>query len=163
MPRSVPSGLLAQVAGRAGRGPKGGRVVIQTANPAHYALTMAAGHDTEGFLHLLLEERQAPPYPPLAALVNVVVSPGRWTPRWPMARQRWPTGARAWWRIRALPVSVLGPAPCALGRIKARWRWHLVLRGESDALGRIVRYATGRLPTPDGTRVVLDRDPVSLL
>ena len=34
---------------------------------------------------------------------------------------------------------------------------------ESDALGRIVRYATGRLPTPDGTRVVLDRDPVSLL
>ena len=41
--------LLAQVAGRAGRGPKGGRVVVQTRNPDHYALVAAARHDAEGF------------------------------------------------------------------------------------------------------------------
>lgn len=73
----------------------------------------------------------------------------------------------AWCRdlveAQQLPVGVLGPAPCALGRIQSRWRWHVVLRGESDALGRIVRYATGRLPVPAGTRVTLDRDPVTLL
>ena len=101
--------------------------MIQTANPAHYALTMAARHDTEGFLHLLLEERQAPPYPPLAALVNVVVSGEVDTQVADGAAE-----VAAWCtrlvEHQALPVSVLGPAPCALGRIKARWRWHLVAR-----------------------------------
>ncbi|MFN8645314.1 MAG: primosomal protein N' [Gemmatimonadales bacterium] len=154
--------LLAQVAGRAGRGPKGGRVVVQTANPTHYALTMASRHDTEGFLRLLLEERQSPPYPPLASLVNVVVSGEVDTTVADGAAT-----VAAWCQrlveSQALAVDVLGPAPCALGRIKGRWRWHLVLRGEADALGRIVRYASGRVPTPAGTRVVLDRDPVSLL
>jgi primosomal protein N' (replication factor Y) len=60
-------------------------------------------------------------------------------------------------------VEVLGPAPAAIARIKGRWRWHVVLRGESEPLGRIVRYATDRLPETPGTRVVIDRDPVSLL
>ena len=48
--------LLAQVAGRAGRGPKGGRVLVQTRHPAHHALVWAARHDTEGFL---AQERRA--------------------------------------------------------------------------------------------------------
>ena len=47
--------LLAQVAGRAGRGPKGGRVLVQTRHPTHHALVCAAQHDTEGFLR---QERQ---------------------------------------------------------------------------------------------------------
>jgi hypothetical protein len=40
-----------------------------------------------------------------------------------------------------LPISVLGPAPCPLVRIKDRWRWHVLLKGPSEALGRVVRYA----------------------
>ena len=66
--------LLAQVAGRAGRGPKGGRVLVQTRHPLHHALVWAARHDAEGFLREELELRRAPPYPPELHLVNLVVS-----------------------------------------------------------------------------------------
>jgi primosomal protein N' len=57
---------------------------------------------------------------------------------------------------------LLGPAPCALTRIKARWRWHVLLKGAVEEIGRVVRYAAPRLEGR-GARVVLDRDPVSLL
>ena len=66
--------LLAQVAGRAGRGPRGGRVLVQTRNPRHPALVHAAGHDTEGFLAEELRARQWPAYPPTVALANLVAS-----------------------------------------------------------------------------------------
>jgi primosomal protein N' len=48
-------------------------------------------------------------------------------------------------------------------RIKDRWRWHVLLKGPSEALGRVVRYAARRLKREGSTRVVIDRDPVSLL
>src|ERR671913_37694 len=63
----------------------------------------------------------------------------------------------------ALPIGVLGPAPCPLVRIKDRWRWHVLLRGPSPVLGRIVRYGARRLRREGNTRIVIDRDPVSLL
>ena len=60
-------------------------------------------------------------------------------------------------------MTLLGPAPCPLARIKDRWRWHVLLKGPSEALGRIVRYAARRLPRGGDVRVVIDRDPVALL
>jgi len=62
-----------------------------------------------------------------------------------------------------LALTVLGPAPCPLARIKGRWRWHVALKGDGGVLGRVVRYATTRLPGDRETRVTIDRDPVSLL
>jgi primosomal protein N' (replication factor Y) len=154
--------LLAQVAGRAGRGPKGGRVLIQTRHPAHHALISAAQHDTEGFLRQERELRKLPPYPPLTFLVNLLIS-GPHEPE--VSRQ---AAALADWctalvERHALPIAVLGPAPCPLVRIKDRWRWHVLLKGPSEALGRVVRYASKRLKREGNTRLVIDRDPVSLL
>jgi primosomal protein N' (replication factor Y) len=154
--------LLAQVAGRAGRGPKGGRVLVQTRHPAHHALVWAARHDTEGFLREERTLRESPPYPPATALVNLLVS----------GASEQQVGNRAaelaeWCEALLakydLPVTLLGPAPCPLARIKDRWRWHVLLKGPSEALGRIVRYAAQRLPRAGDVRVVIDRDPVSLL
>jgi primosomal protein N' (replication factor Y) len=154
--------LLAQVAGRAGRGPKGGRVLIQTRRPAHHALVWSARHDTESFLREERALRESPPYPPAAALVNLLVS----------GTDERAVGARAaevaeWCGALLarydLPVTLLGPAPCPLARIKDRWRWHVLLKGQSEALGRIVRYAAQRLTRAGDVRVVIDRDPVSLL
>ena len=154
--------LLAQVAGRAGRGPKGGRVVVQTRHPSHHALVWAARHDAEGFLQEELRLRRSPPYPPELHLVNLIVS----------GEGESDTADRAaevadWCNTlvsrHGLPVTVLGPAPCPLARIKDRWRWHVLLKGQSAVLGRIVRYAARRLAGPGKTRVVIDRDPVSLL
>ena len=154
--------LLAQVAGRAGRGPKGGRVLVQTRHPTHHALVRAAHHDAEGFLEEERGLRELPPYPPMVSLVNLICS----GPHEREVSRR--TAALADWctslvRKHQLPITVLGPAPCPLVRIKERWRWHVVLKGPSEALGRVVRYAAQRLERGGKTRVVIDRDPVSLL
>jgi primosomal protein N' (replication factor Y) (superfamily II helicase) len=154
--------LLAQVAGRAGRGPKGGRVLVQTRHPTHHALVRAGEHDSEGFLREERELRVAPPYPPATSLVNLVCSG-------PDEREVSRRAARlgdwcnALIQRYGLPITVLGPAPCPLVRIKDRWRWHVLLKGPSKSLGGMVRYAARRLKREGKTRVVIDRDPVSLL
>jgi primosomal protein N' (replication factor Y) (superfamily II helicase) len=154
--------LLAQVAGRAGRGPKGGKVLVQTRSPEHPALRFAARHDTEGFLAHEAKERKSPPYPPETTLLNVVVS---------AEREQEATDAAlevAGWLEKLiakqqLPLTLLGPAPCPLTRIKARWRWHVLVKGPVEEIGRLVRYAAPRLEGRGKARVVLDRDPLSLL
>jgi primosomal protein N' (replication factor Y) len=154
--------LLAQVAGRAGRGPKGGRVVVQTRHPLHHALVRAAKHDAEGFLHEERELRRAPAYPPELYLVNLIVS-GESEPDTASRAAEVADWCNTLVARHELPVMVLGPAPCPLARIKDRWRWHVLLKGPSVVLGRIVRYAARRLPREGKTRVVIDRDPMSLL
>jgi primosomal protein N' (replication factor Y) len=154
--------LLAQVAGRAGRGPKGGRVLVQTRSPEHPALKFAAGHDTEGFLAHEAEQRKSPPYPPETSLLNVIVSAEQEARATDEA-----LGVADWLEkliaTQGLPLTLLGPAPCPLTRIKARWRWHLLVKGPVEEIGRVVRYAAPRLEGQGKARVVLDRDPVSLL
>jgi primosomal protein N' (replication factor Y) len=154
--------LLAQVAGRAGRGPRGGRVLVQTRNPRHPALTFAARHDTEGFLADERRLREWPPYPPAVALANIVASG---LDEQAVARR---AAELADWFQRliarhTLQLEVLGPAPCALARIKDRWRWHVMVRGEARGLGRVVRYAARRIPRRRDVRVIIDRDPSSVL
>jgi primosomal protein N' (replication factor Y) len=158
--------LVAQVAGRAGRGPKGGRVLVQTHSPHHYALQAAAAHDYRAFADQELAARRSPPYPPHVGLVNAVVSGSD--------EQTVAAAAAdiaAWLRQLATSrtgdaVEVVGPAPAPLARLKGRWRWHLVLRAvERRWLGRVVRYAARRAPHMGRgqVRVIFDRDPVSLL
>jgi len=158
--------LVAQVAGRAGRGPRGGEVVVQTRTPEHYALRAAANHDFLAFADHELTQRESPPYPPGVGLVNLIVSGRDETSvgRAAADLSAWLSGlieARAPGR-----VDLVGPAPAPIPRIRGRWRWHLLLRAQDRKwLGRIARYAalrgphTGRGPI----RVILDRDPVSLL
>ena len=154
--------LLAQVAGRAGRGPKGGKVLVQTRSPDHPALKFAARHDTEGFLAHEALERKSPPYPPETSLLNVVISAEQEQKAMEEA-----VGVADWLEkliaAQGLPLVLLGPAPCPLTRIKARWRWHVLVKGPVEEIGRVVRYAAPRLEGRGKARVVLDRDPVSLL
>lgn len=158
--------LVAQVAGRAGRGPKGGRVLVQTRTPEHPALMQAARHDYEGFAEAELVARQWPPYPPHVALANVVVS-GVLELRVAEAAVEVADWLRGLIAARAANVlELVGPAPAPLRRIKQRWRWHLVLRAmDRRQLGRLVRYAARRAPHAGRgpIRLVFDRDPVSLL
>jgi primosomal protein N' (replication factor Y) len=157
--------LIAQVAGRAGRGPKGGEVLVQTRAPDHYALRFAVNHDYEGFAARELTERSDPPYPPHAALINVLVTGER-----EMEVSQAAADVADWMRglfeARSLDAHVLGPAPAPLARIKARWRWHVLLRTlDRRLLGRVLQYAARKAPHVGRgrVRVVFDRDPVSLL
>jgi primosomal protein N' (replication factor Y) len=155
--------LLAQVAGRAGRGPKGGRVIVQTRSPRHHALVNAAGHDTDSFLATERAQRRVPAYPPFVAIANVLVS-GPEEVAVADAAGRLAEWCRTLVVAKGLTLAVLGPAPCPLARLKERWRWHVVLKGPQREVGAFVRYASRRLPKlPAEVRAVVDRDPVSLL
>ena len=154
--------LLAQVSGRAGRGPRGGRVLVQTRNPNHHAIRRAAKHDPESFLADELKDRTNPPYPPVIALANLVVS-GENEPAVSKEALRLADWCASLISRHNLPVTLLGPAPCALARIKDRWRWHVLLKGASEEIGKVVRYASGRITSAGDVRVIIDRDPVSLL
>ena len=154
--------LLAQVAGRAGRGPKGGRVLVQTRNPGHHALVHAAAHDNDAFVAEEMAGRRSPPYPPETSLLNLIVSG---TDDGDVGRAA--AGVADWCNRLVerhdLPLVVLGPAPCPLARVKTRWRWHVALKGPGPAIGRVVRYAARRLRPKGDVRLVLDRDPVSMM
>jgi primosomal protein N' (replication factor Y) len=157
--------LVAQVAGRAGRGPGGGRVLVQTRVPHHYALQAAAQHDFEAFAERETAEREDPPYPPHRALANVVVSGTSEQGVGTAAAQvaEWLAGLAA---KTGTAAQIVGPAPAPLARIKGRWRWHLIVRtADPGTLGKFLRYASRHAPhTKRGPiRVVFDRDPVSLL
>ncbi|TVP50013.1 MAG: primosomal protein N' [Gemmatimonadales bacterium] len=153
--------LLSQVAGRAGRGPRGGEVILQTSLPEHYAIQCALTHDFEAFARRELAERKHPTYPPHLRLVNVVLSAPD-ADLTATAAER----AVAWWRAHPLEgVEIVGPAPCPIERLHGRWRWHFFLRG-----GRVRAMSAGLrtflegvdLPAGD-VRVAVDRDPVALL
>jgi primosomal protein N' (replication factor Y) len=158
--------LLSQVAGRAGRGPLGGRVLIQTRVPSHHAVQCAVKHDYTGFVRQELEGRTTPTYPPSVRLANIVFSGTT-----EAATANLATAATTWLhallRKRPMPgINVVGPAPCPVERIKSRWRWHVLIKAEHPAeLTRLGRYFLERFPVPkvDGLRVTLDRDPVALL
>jgi primosomal protein N' (replication factor Y) len=158
--------LIAQVAGRAGRGPEGGRVLVQTRTPHHYALKTASHHDYRDFADRELEVRRAPRYPPHVGLVNVVISglDERNVARAAVEFAEWLRGLVAARTEGA--VDVLGPAPAPLARIKKRWRWHVFYRCERKSiLDRVTRYAASRAPHIGSAhiRIVFDRDPVSVL
>ena len=158
--------LIAQVAGRAGRGPEGGEVLVQTRRPEHYALTAAADHDYERFAQRELENRREPPYPPHVGLVNVVIS-GRGESAVSRAAGDIAEWLRGLVRARAEgAIDVIGPAPAPLARIRTQWRWHVAFRAADKTwLGRVVRFALQNAPHVGGkhVRVTFDRDPTSLL
>jgi primosomal protein N' (replication factor Y) (superfamily II helicase) len=159
--------LLTQVAGRAGRGSKGGEVIIQTALPDHYAVTCAVRHDFQEFAERELLARREPSYPPFCRLVNVVVSglDEQVTRDAAESAAEWLRGLMR--RREVEGVELVGPAPCPIDRIRTRWRWHFLLRSESARLlGDLARYFAERFVVPRDRyqlRIALDRDPVALL
>jgi len=157
--------LLSQVAGRAGRGPKGGEVIIQTRVPSHHAVRFALAHDYQAFVREELDGRVKPAYPPTVRLANVVFSGTT-----EAATAKLALDAAAWLqrlvRQSAGDVLVVGPAPCPVDRIKSRWRWHLLLKSpNARGLTKVARYFSERFPVPkeSALRVTVDRDPVALL
>ncbi len=159
--------LLTQVAGRAGRGPRGGEVFVQTALPDHYAIRAAVTHDFAGFAERELEERRGPQYPPFGRLANILVSGTD-----EAAVEGGITALVQWTREKieaAGPESVRlsGPAPCPIDRIRGRWRWHFLLSTRrARALGDLCRALQQSAPLPGRAgdlRFVIDRDPVTLL
>jgi primosomal protein N' (replication factor Y) len=129
--------LIAQLAGRAGRGPRGGRVLVQTTAPDAPAIVAASHHDTRGFVTGELARRQALDYPPFADLIRVVCSGAAPAP------PRAAAGEIAAAAASAPGATVLGPAP--LFRLRARYRSQVVVKAhDRPAAIAAVRVAVDR-------------------
>jgi primosomal protein N' (replication factor Y) len=153
--------LITQVAGRTGRGPKGGRVVVQTMHPQHYAVKGAATYDLEGFLEKELESRRELGYPPYVSLVRVLVHGTD-----PAKVEKAAFGAVETVRkaLDGAEASVLGPAQAPFSKLKGRTRWHLLVKAPrlDDVLPRL-RKAQSKLPNDRRLGTTIDVDPSSLL
>ena len=134
--------LVAQLAGRAGRGPGGGRVIVQTMAPAAASIVAAARHDADGFLAGELARREALRYPPFAHLIRIVCSATD-----PHAVVDAATAVRAALGDIA-GATILGPAP--LFRLRGRERAQLVVKGARRALA--VRAAGAAVDAVAGER-----------
>ena len=146
--------LLAQVAGRAGRSRRGGRVIVQSYNPEHYAIQAAARHDYAAFYRQELAYRRELGYPPFGRLVALRLADKNAQRCQAMATRlgRWLAGEI---RRAGIQVEMIGPVPCFFSRIGGKYRWQIVLRGP-DPLPLLRDVAL-----PQGWRV--DVDPLNLL
>jgi primosomal protein N' (replication factor Y) len=152
--------LLEQVSGRAGRGERPGRVVIQTYWPEHRAVRAAAAHDAALFVWPELDDRRELGYPPFGRLANVLVR-GRDASAVATHAHRVADAlregvARGW--------SILGPSPCPLARVKAVYRWHVLVKAPADTdIATPVGTVMSGLRPPEGIAVAVDVDPVDLM
>jgi len=147
--------LLAQVSGRAGRGVKPGRVVIQTFNPEHPAVLFASRHDYLGMFESLRSERREAAYPPFVRLVNVTFS-GKAKPAVEAA-----SGVIAK-RLSVGKIDFLGPADCVLERVREQWRRHLLIKLPPNVSPASLKDALEE-ELPKGVTMVVDVDPYSMM
>lgn len=117
--------LLTQVAGRAGRRDKVGEVIIQTFSPGNPALRYAQRHDFLGFYQEEIKQRRELLYPPFGRLINVTFR-GEDEDKVRGASERF----AALLDPQSPFYRILGPAPCPLVRIKGRYRWQIILKGD---------------------------------
>lgn len=121
--------LLTQVAGRAGRSPLGGQVVLQTFQPENYAIQAAARHDYMGFYERELEERRKIGYPPFSRLVRLEYRHLE-SQKAQAAAQRMSAQVESWLNDGGYTsTDIIGPVPCFFARINSFYRWQIILRG----------------------------------
>ncbi len=162
--------LLAQVAGRAGRGALPGEVVIQTFSPDDPCINTAREHDYQGFFRQEIAFRRALGYPPFNHMFRVVLS-GEVEAQVIRCAQDLGGALRQELegRNRGLnhPMEILGPAPSPLSKLKNRYRWQVILKGKQvpdlksamgNAIKQLYQYgATG------GIALSLDLDPMGMV
>ena len=124
--------VLTQVAGRAGRSPLGGKVVLQTYQPENYAIQAAAHHDFSAFYEKEMAYRRDLGYPPFKRLVRLEYRH--------YDEQKAQAAAfelaeiiTTWIDHQSQLIEIIGPAPCFFQRLYGRYRWQIVLRGDEPA------------------------------
>ncbi|MCX5853351.1 MAG: primosomal protein N', partial [Deltaproteobacteria bacterium] len=155
--------LLTQASGRGGRGVHPGRVIIQTVNPDHYAVTRAGCHDYLGFYSDELSLRKGLSYPPYSRIVNLHLS-----------STRKDAGTEGIEKLKTLvkelighkpegSVDIIGPAESPIARIKGRYRWQLLLKGRKTLImNRLIRNILSKA-AGTGLEIKVDVDPVNFM
>ena len=131
--------ILTQVAGRAGRSPLGGQVILQTFHPDNYVIQAASQHDYEAFYRREINFRQDAGYPPYSKLVRF-----EYRHRDPAKAEaqaaRFSQTIRQWLDSEgARKTQIIGPVPCFYMRLRGQYRWQVILKGPDP-----IRYLKGR-------------------
>ncbi|MFL5328228.1 MAG: primosomal protein N' [Gemmataceae bacterium] len=151
--------LLAQVAGRASRGPRGGRVLIQTYAPEHPGIAYAVRHDYAGFVRDEMAQRQAHQYPPFQRLARLVIRSQDQAKAAEFAEKL----AGAFRLAKADGVRVLGPAEAPIHKLNGYYRFHFQLQSPgSAALHQLLREVLGSARAPSGVEFQVDVDPYAM-
>jgi primosomal protein N' (replication factor Y) (superfamily II helicase) len=159
--------ILAQVAGRAGRGQVPGRVILQTYNPTHFSIMAARAQDYESFYRQEMEFRKALGYPPITRMAQIRVS-GRDKSRVGDYVRAMDEAVR---KLRShhayAAMDVLGPIEAPFHRIADQYRWQLFVKHpRTDLLHRFLRsllFGPDGLSGQAGVHVAVDVDPVFLM
>lgn len=153
--------LLTQVAGRAGRGDLPGIVIVQTINPDHYAIQLAAAQDYPQFFEKELQFRRMMRYPPFSALANIMVRSTSQQQAMDMAAE-----IGNFFGPNPQDLKILGPAEAPIPRLKTEFRYQLLVKAVgrkrlNEILHSLRAFAEQqRWPA---TSLIIDVDPLTLL
>jgi primosomal protein N' (replication factor Y) len=152
--------LLTQVAGRAGRGERLGEAIVQTLYPEHYSIRLACRQDYAAFFDRELVYRRGMRYPPTVAMINAIV-------RGPTFADAMQTASEIVRRLEpamaTAHMSVLGPAPAPLPRLRGEHRVQFFLKGARRAeMRNAIRTVLAEMPEIR-KRVTVDVDPLTVL
>lgn len=155
--------LVTQVAGRTGRGERGGHVLVQTFSPEHPAIAAASKHDYRRFADAELPVREEFGYPPSARMVRGIIRGESELATEAFAEQlceRIASGISE----RQLAARILGPSPAPIAKTRGKFRFHfLILDQRVDLLRQVVREATAKIKSPVDIQWVIDVDPLDML
>ena len=155
--------LLAQVAGRAGRGDKGGHVMVQTYTPEHPCITLAAKHAYIQFAAQELAHRKEHRYPPFERMARLIVRSEKEEHACQFADQLAAAFQEAIKRA-AGAVRLLGPAECPVFRLKNYYRYHFQIQSESSGvLHDVIRTVLAIAKPPSGVEFQVDVDPYNMM
>ena len=124
--------MIAQVAGRSGRGSKKGLVIVQTYSPEHYSIEYARYHDYKGFYEKEIMLRKELCYPPFTSIANIIISGTKENEVIEYANEISILLDAALKKYTG--VEKLGPAAASISRIKNRFRWQIVIKSSSEEI-----------------------------
>jgi len=160
--------LLSQVAGRTGRGPRGGKVLVQTFTPDHPAIALAGTHDYDAFVAAEMVHRRQHNYPPFQRLVRIIVRSKEQQEAGDFAEAMGRAFHDALARRKeagrqTAEVRLLGPAEAPVFRLKDYFRFHYQLQSVSPReLHELIREVQPLLRPPSGVEFTLDVDPFNM-
>jgi primosomal protein N' (replication factor Y) len=159
--------LVTQVAGRTGRGERGGRVLVQTYSPDHPAIKAAVRHDYSAFAAQELPIRELLHYPPYAAMARLIVRGESLVQAQQFAEHIADLLKHELAKRQVEDASqnrLLGPAPAPIPRLRGMYRFHMQVQcGDGQTLRETIRAATDGLQSPDGVQWTVDVDPEDML
>lgn len=155
--------MITQAAGRAGRGDKPGRVIVQTYSPEHYSLLHAKYHDYVGFYNEEIKLRKEMNYPPFSHMGNIIISGFLEAEVEKAAKD---AGKTLFMIIKEMKnVEIWGPASAPLSKIKNKYRWQIVLKTEKEnqLLDIMTKFNNSNTYSNNSISIGMDINPINML